>query len=362
MNTNRRVLALVLGAAIGFVVPVPAHAARMRPHVVWSTPMPNGPAYLATDPDGAVVTTNLDDVVALDPRGRTAWRTKVGPGAWRAALDGNVVAVATDGQLATFNRATGAPGWTATLPAGVARAVAGAGIVLATTGPRLLAFDAATGAPRWGVDLLAEPFHRPVIDAEHRALLVVDRGYPEPMLRVLDLDTGALRWTTAIDRSTAVPVAHGGRVFVAMGDGWFHALVMAYDLADGTLQWGRQVPASFEPGIVPAVDDRSFVVTDHHGRITALDPDDGDLQWERSLDRTVLTTGIVLERSRAVVSSAEQDLTVLDRANGRVVRHVTPVDVDGWPVDFAAAAGPRDRLVVAIRLGDHERIEAWRLH
>ena len=170
---------------------------------------------------------------------------------------------------------------------------------------------------------------------------------------MLDLASGALRWEQEIDYFTAAPVVHAGRVLIAEGDGHFHAVVLSLDVATGELRWGTQVRASFESEIVPAVDDRAFVVVDHYGHVTALDPSDGSVLWERSLDQTVLGTRVALTDRRVTLSTAEWDVFTLDRANGRIVRRTTAARLGGYAVDLTPAPFSRDDgVVVAIRLGD----------
>jgi outer membrane protein assembly factor BamB len=360
------VVALAIGLAIGFAIPVPARAAgpAWTPRPVWSTPFGHGPLAVATDDQGDVVTTNLGDVRALDARGHERWGVQVGGAPTAPVIDGDTVVVAGIGGVWAFARDDGALRWQRDLEVTPRFAAAGAGIaVVVDLRGTLRTFDLVTGDVRWTLEHRRPVHHVPVVDAVTATMIVVAPASPAPVVRALDTDTGATRWEAPVDPSIATPRVHAGRVYVAEGDDHFHAVVVAYDLRDGEPHWATRVRASFEASIVPAVDDRTLAVVDHLGLVTALRPDDGVPLWARDLGQTVLSTRIVLTRARVVVSTAAWDVVALDRANGRIERRVTARRLGGWAVDIAAApfvAAP-ERLVAAIRLGDRERVEAWRL-
>ncbi len=170
-------------------------------------------------------------------------------------------------------------------------------------------------------------------------------------MRVLDLDTGALRWEAPTDRFTAAPAVHAGRVVLAIGDGDRHARVEARDLATGEVQWQTPVPASFEEAIEPAVDDHAVAVVDHFGVVTVLDPATGRLRWQRDLADVLVATRVVLTPHRVALTSYAGVLHVLDRRDGRVVQRLGPARLGGLPV--ATAPFPHGRgsgVLVALRL------------
>ncbi|HEX5586549.1 MAG TPA: PQQ-binding-like beta-propeller repeat protein [Acidimicrobiia bacterium] len=362
-------MALAVGLAIGFALPLPepgsasasapAHAIATR----WSTPIASGPYAIASDGEGSIVTTNLGAVVALDRTGHRVWQLTITTNPPAPAIDGDAVVLGGDGRLWGVERSTGSERWTRAFDDQAERVVAAGGtaVVKGLEGD-VEVLDTATGTTRWRFDGPGAVQGEPVVDASTGSVLLVARAEVGPVLHVFDAVTGAQRWERQLDWFVATPVVSEGRVFVAEGDGHFHAVVIAVDLESGERRWASQVRASFEPGIVPAADDRVLVVIDHYGHLTALDPADGAYRWERDLDETVLDTRVVLTERRLTVSTAAKDVAVLDRFTGRVVSRRSALQVDGWAVDLRAAAfAGRDHVVAAIRLGVHPRVEVWRV-
>ena len=337
-------LAIVLGMAIGFATPLPSRAAEARSarQPVWSSAVAHGPLAVAADRRGAIVTTNLGDVIAFDRAGSARWTASVSNNPEPPALSGDLVLVGGDETIHAFDRASGVERWEQPVASRPWALALGAEVALAgdDTGA-LRAFDATTGRPRWSVAYPGAVLVAPVVD-EVEGLVIATWTDARPAIRVLDLASGALRWEQEIDYFTAAPVVHAGRVLIAEGDGHFHAVVLSLDVATGELRWGTQVRASFESEIVPAVDDRAFVVVDHYGHVTALDPSDGSVLWERSLDQTVLGTRVALTDRRVTLSTAEWDVFTLDRANGRIVRRITAARLGGYAVDLTPAPFSRD--------------------
>jgi outer membrane protein assembly factor BamB len=358
-------MALALGLALGFALPVPARAddgLDDSPRPRWSTPLMSGPNGLAADADGVVVTVGYHQVVALDRRGREVWHASADTGWGAPVIDGDTVVLGGDGSVTGLARVTGVTRWTQPLGAAASRVVASAGTTVVTElAGGVRAFDSSTGLARWTLATAGTLGAEPAIDAPTGSVVLLVCAVGGPTVRVVDALTGVLRWEHPVDWLTAAPVASEGAVFVAEGDGHFRAVVLALDLATGQRRWALQVPASFEPGIVPVVDDRALVVVDHYGHVTAVDPADGQVQWERDLDQPVLVTRLVLTARRLTVSTAAKDVAVLDRGTGRIVRRISAARLGGWAVDVRPAAfAGGDHLVAAIRLGDHPRVELWR--
>ena len=63
---------------------------------------------------------------------------------------------------------------------------------------------------------------------------------------------------------------------------------------------------------------------------------------------------------RALLTTASMDVVVLDRASGRVVSRATAREVGGFAIDARAATFRRGGgVVVAVRLGEHTRVDVW---
>jgi outer membrane protein assembly factor BamB len=357
-----RLLAVAVGLAVGFAVPLPARAAEhAAPRARWSVPLPNGPLAVVADEAGLVATTNLGDVVAIDPDGHREWRTEVGTQPAAPALAEESVVVGDEHAVRVLDRGTGVTRWRQAVAVPVHHVAAGAGVaVVVDLEGWLRALDIGTGALRWELPA-ARPFHHePVVDAASATLLLVIRGADGNALRAIDVTTGTVRWERPVDAFTAVPLVADDRVYVAEGNGAWAAVVLSLDLRTGERAWTSQMPASFESGIVPAADDRFVFVVDHYGTVTALDRSSGHVRWQRPLDVTVLATRIVPTTRHAVLTTAEMEVVVLDRANGRVVRRVAVETMEGWAVDMRRAVfRRRGGVVAAVRLGERERIELW---
>ncbi len=361
-GSTARILAVAVGLAVGFAVPLPARAAEhAAPRARWSVPLRNGPLAVVADARGAIANTNLGDVVALDPDGRRVWRAEVAVAPVAPALADGAVVVGDHAGVRVLERGSGDTRWMLAAAEPVHHVAAGAGMaVVAERDGRLRALDVATGALRWELAPAFHFAHAPVVDAATATLLLVVHDATGNTLRALDVTTGTVRWERPVDRYTAVPLVADGRVYVAEGNGAWIAVVLSLDLLTGERHWTSQMPASFESGIVNAADDRHVFVVDHYGTVTAIDRASGHVRWQRPLEVTVLATRIVPTKTRLVLTTAEMEVVVLDRANGRVVRR-TPVEtMEGWAVDVRSAEfRRRGGVVAAVRLGERERIELW---
>jgi outer membrane protein assembly factor BamB len=170
-------------------------------------------------------------------------------------------------------------------------------------------------------------------------------------VRAFDLASGALRWEAPIDRYSAAPVVHAGRVVLAVGDGDRHARVEARDLTTGALQWQTPVPASFEEAIEPAADGHTVAVVDHFGVVSVLDAASGRLRWQHDVADVLLATRVALTGRRVAFTSYAGVLYVLDRRDGHVVDRLDPDELGGLPVATAVSPGRAPgRLLVALRL------------
>ena len=109
------------------------------------------------------------------------------------------------------------------------------------------------------------------------------------------------------------------------------------------------MPASFQAGLVPAVDAHDLVMIDQLGRVTAFDPTTGTPRWTRDLNRHVYVTRVVLLARRVVVTTLTGELFVLDRVSGRVVARA---DIG----DSVVVPCSRPRSVAATRFWSRLRI------
>jgi outer membrane protein assembly factor BamB len=323
----------------------------------WTRDVVGWPYSIAADDQRAVVVAGV--VSALDSEGEVEWESDI-PGAWlhRPALSDSTVVVSGDDRFHALDAASGEERWTVSaLDAGpVALTTDGDGeeiALLATEPGALAATDAATGAERWAMRHTGELWAPPAVDADAGFAAAVWSGFDDPRLRVLDLDTGAVEWEVAVDPYVAAPVIADDTVVVPQGDGNFSGRAVGYALADGTESWSTPLPASFQPGTVPAADGGQVAVIDRLGTVTMLDAATGAVVWFTELRRPVLHTRVILTPDAVVVTDEPGEVVILDRTDGRIRERLRP---DGFPVGVADTGA---RLLVALRLTQPGRVEAW---
>ena len=153
--------------------------------------------------------------------GASRWRIS---GSANLRSDPDLVLVGGTGSVTALDRADGSQrwhrGWTSPTNS---LAVSGDTALVGDDSGTLAALDAATGAPRWSVAPSRRAVGGRAVDPARRAVVASWHQSASPAVRVLDLDTGALRWEAPTDRFTAAPAVHAGRVVLAIGDGDRHA-------------------------------------------------------------------------------------------------------------------------------------------
>jgi len=324
----------------------------------WTQPVGGWPYSIAADDELAVVV--ADVVTALDAvDGRVRWEADV-PGAWlhRPAISEQTVLVSADDRFVALERTSGTERWTYDAaqagPVALGTEATGAEVaLLASENGALGALDADTGRRRWSIQHTGELWGPSVADPEAGVAAAVWSGFDEPRLRVFDLTTGAIEWEVPVDPYVAPPLMIDGAVVVAEGDGNFSGRATAYALTDGEAVWSVPLPASFQTGTQPAADGGQVAVVDRLGTVTVLDDQSGTTVWQAELRRPVLHTRVVLTSDAVVVTDEPGEVVILDRADGEIRERIRP---DGYPVGITNAG---DRLLVALRLTEPGRVEAW---
>jgi outer membrane protein assembly factor BamB len=357
---RRRGISLVLAVvALGGCAGAPGDERVDADRPEWTRSVSGWPYSIAADEELAVVVAGV--VTGLDPRdGSVRWESEV-PGAWlhRPALSDRTALVSGGDRFVALERASGVSRWAVDAPeAGpVALATEPSGVdvaVLATEGGTLTARDATSGQLRWSQRHDGELWSPPAVDDASALVATVWSGLDDPRLRVVDLGTGRVEWDVPVDPYVAAPVLTDGAVVVAQGDGNFSGRVVAYALADGDEMWSASLPAPFQPGTVPAATDGEVAVIDRFGTVTLLDAATGAIVWQRDLRRPVLHTRVLLTPRAVVVTDEPGEVVVISRGDGAILERLRP---DGYPVGLAEAG---DRLLVALRLTQPGRVEAWR--
>lgn len=347
------------GAAAGPGAPPPGPA----PRVAWRARFDRAPSALAADRHGAVVFVGEREVVALDPRGRVRWRTAVaGLGYEAPALATGLVLVAANtgiaedatGEVVALDRATGARRWS--VRSGWAGPVAlGPGLAYSTTVAGVVtASDRETGVPVWRRRLpgLVAPGGALAVDARARVVATVWLARDGRFgLDALDAATGTRRYRVDLGAGPPPTAVAAARGLLVVGDGSAPA-VRAVDAATGAPRWSTPSPAGFDPVTVPAVRRGLVALADAAGNLAAYDLAGGVRRWSRPLGLPVPGAHPVLAGGRVALATWEGDVVLASAATGRLAA-VRPA---GLAVRLAA--GGR-RLLVALRLADPPRVEAW---
>lgn len=322
----------------------------------WWAPVHGEPLGVATD-GREVAATALDEVRLLAAGdGRARWKAAVvGVRRYRPALGPDRVVATGEAELVVLDRADGAriaavpfagPGPASLVTTSTGRSVALAG---SETG-QLLAVDADRGVVLWSVDHPGEIATAPRTSGD--TVLAVWHEPQRSTLRAFDAETGTIRWESPLGVVAGAPAVADGVVVVAHGEGIHSAVVHGLDAATGAERWQRALPGWWDVALEPAVGGGTAYLLDGMGTVVAVDPVTGAVRWRTETGRPLVDGRMALTDRAVMFASYDDELMVLDRADGRL-RSAAPQP--GVPVDLAATP---DRLVVALRLANPSRVEA----
>ncbi len=172
----------------------------------------------------------------------------------------------------------------------------------------LLAYDLRRGQTRWRIK--GEPIQT--------GLLAVDDGFiavdAASWVRKYDVDTGAVIWEQNLgDKLTvhATPVLTQGHVVVADDRG----RVVALHPQDGAVQWVRDLQKPVYASI--AADEESLYIPTTRGQFFALDAARGEVVWQMTLpDTTVHFNTPAVDDGLVVVGASDGFLRAFDASSG----------------------------------------------
>lgn len=218
---------------------------------------------------------------------------------------------------------------------------------LGTTGEVVYALAAADGRERWHVET------GDAMGGEERfGTLFVDSGR---LLSALVTEDGTERWRVATEDYVTGP-AYDERAAYYAADGTIHSRAF-----DGTTRWRREADFTVTRVDRPAGGAADHVhVGDYDGRMLALSPHDGTVDWTLSVDRDQFRPSVARFSSRLYV--AERDIRELDPVSGDVQWALRPagegsLDVHPGPGTVFVAA-PRTGAVFSVLPGDGQ--QRWR--
>lgn len=374
MNGRRGVGAVALLILLTAAQPADASGASLvsplggGPHpfgkATWVAGLPGEPWGLAADRTGAVVVlqggpAGDGDVLGVDTGGRLTWRQHIADAVdIDPVIDDAIVVVPGRTHVTALDRTTGKQRWQQPVQqATVGLTLQSGTAYVGDTSGVLHAFDAGSGAPRWKVAYPGEVDDEPLVDAV--GLVVAVWVSPDARtVRALDTTTGALRWAVPIAGFAAAPTLLNGSVYVAEGDGHFHAQVRALDVTSGATRWTTTVPASFQSGIHPATDGHDLAIVDHFGLVTMLDAPTGKVRWQVRLGEGIFDAHLALVGRGVVIDERFFDVVVLERGSGRLLARRAHHGRGGIPLFMAPAPwAPAPSFLLAWRLADPPRLE-----
>lgn len=318
---------------------------------------------------------------------RTLWTADVGKSSdyflTPAVVQGKVYAAGADGELASFDVASGKLLWRTKVAGGITAGVAADGnsVVVAGAGSALFSFDAATGKQRWTAQASTEILSAPAIgsgvvvirsldnriaayDAENGTRRwIVQRAVPALVLRAapgimisdgvayialpagrmlaLAATTGVPRWEVSVSEPrgatelervadvSGMPALLGRDLCIAT----YQGRIACLDAANGSVRWARE----FSAEVGPTIDQRYVFGADERGNVLALSRDSGGSLWRNtSLAWRGLSPPASFDRA-VVVGDREGYLHFLSREEGTLLARVRVGDgVRAAPVPVAS--------------------------
>jgi outer membrane protein assembly factor BamB len=230
-----------------------------------------------------------------------------------AVTGGTVYAGGNDGTLYALDAVDGAELWRVASGPFSSATVAGDTVYVGGTAVRAVAGDDGTEQWRYGIDgAVAGPPR--LLDR----VIYVSCGYPfNWQVRAIDARDGSERWTVPTDGGPIKPLAIAGNtVYVSESD------LRTLAAADGAEQWRYETETLLT---APAIAEGTVYVGEIGGSgaagfITALDGEDGTVQWRRGIDGPVAGSVAVTDgRVYAAGSTGSGGfVTALDRRDGTV--------------------------------------------
>ncbi|WP_327718556.1 serine/threonine-protein kinase [Streptomyces sp. NBC_00490] len=243
------------------------------------------------------------DVSEPEPRGKEPGRPPKRRSGRAAAFGAGVVGLAVVVTLACVHllddkRATprsspaqtesaGFEDWAVAAPAkGTPKCSYGEGKLLCAQGEMVFALDPADGRVLWRRSTSTPQSGPPLVSGG----LVQPTPQRSGRLDALDPTSGTTRWQRKASYSGLV--CAGGMVLLTGADG----TVTGLDGASGDRKWSGRIPGHKAPYFVSFAGDRSAYATStsddrSRTRVSAVDPDTGDVRWDTHLDGTLKLLG-----------------------------------------------------------------------
>ena len=224
-----------------------------------------------------------------------AWTVNTGEGASEysdlgAWLQGNmIVAVDNEGEVSSYDQATGRQLWQTDLDIPVTTGVGGGDglILVGTQEGEVLALDESNGELRWRKSLSSEILAPP--KAAHNVVIVRSA---DGRLTGLSVNDGEILWNyqRAVPllslRGTGAPVLAEDKVLA----GYANGKLVALSIADGKVVWEKSITIPrgrteldriVDIDSDPVIKDGTAYVVAYHGKVAAVSVDTGRILWSR---------------------------------------------------------------------------------
>jgi outer membrane protein assembly factor BamB len=186
-----------------------------------------------------------------------------------------------------------------------------------TYGGRLYAISMGSGRIVWRTRVGSKVASSPAVVPERRELLVVTMSPGD--FKVLDLETGKLKWRYSTGLTEPSPVVRGSIAYFAATNG----RVYAVDLRRRRPKWVARTGAKITSS--PALAGRRLYVGDYAGRVFAFDARRGRRVWTGSAGSRVYGT-VAVAGGRVFAPSVFSGLSALSARSGRLLWRI-PVGV-----------------------------------
>jgi len=330
------------GSAAGGSADLPASPAL---HQVWQFTNPNdltAPPLLAGD---LLLLGDVEGTLwALDPDGGgVRWTFTTGqPIVATPAVAGGIAYVASGPRLFALDAEEGLFLWSVLAEdvIGTSPLALDSDLFFGAEDGFLYAVDARKGTLRWRFQA-GSPVNgiSATVQKDHRVLCL---GTSEGAFLALSASTGDLLWQADLDGAIlAAPALFGGAAYAGLSGGMVPGQVTALDLDDGTVQWTTPLPGAVAGGL--AVDRDSVYVGTSLGAVLALDRATGSERWRLRLGSGVANPPLLVGNA-LVVADTLGSVHLVNAATGAVVTARSGLAPFGAPPAYG-----RGRLFLADR-------------
>jgi outer membrane protein assembly factor BamB len=220
-------------------------------------------------------------------------------------------------------------------------------------------FDAATGRVQWRAQVGKSLSSGAGVDGDLAAVVTEAN-------ELVALNKGVVAWRQKlVGASFTAPLLKNGKVYVLGSD----RSIAAFDVANGTKMWSQkrsnEALALRQSGVLLAVGDG--LVASASGKLTALNPLDGSVRWERSIatargtneiERLVDLVGRVSINDEVVCARAYRvSVGCIDALRGNLLWTKPTVGLEGVQGDARSLFGTEsDGKVIAWNRGNGEKL------